>query len=53
MPLQNPISFLGVSWFTEYKDDFSFVYITANSQEMHFNTMTTAASAKARGIFSC
>ena len=38
--------------FPEYKDNFSFVYITANSQEMPSNTMARAASATARGIFS-
>ena len=52
MPLQNPISFLGVYRFSEYKDDFSFVYIPVNSQEMPSNTMSRAASATARGIFS-
>ena len=52
MPLQNPISFLGVVCFPECKDNFSFVYITANSQEMPSNTMARAASATARGIFS-
>ena len=38
--------------FPEYKDDFSFVYIPVNSQEMPSNTMARAASATARGIFS-
>ena len=52
MPLQNPISFLGVKLFSKYKDDFSFVYIPVNSQEMPSNTMARAASATARGIFS-
>jgi hypothetical protein len=30
MPFQNLKSFLGVLRFTEYKDDFSFVFITSN-----------------------
>ena len=38
--------------FPEYKDNFSFVYITANSQEMPSNAMARAASASAIGIFS-
>ena len=42
MPLQNPISFIGVLRFSEYKDNFSFVYIPVNSQEMPSNTMSRA-----------
>ena len=37
---------------SEYKDNCSFVYIRANSQEMPSNAMARAASATARGIFS-
>ena len=52
MPLQNPILYIGVYRFSKYNDDFSFVYIPVNSQEMPSNTMARAAYASARGIFS-
>ena len=50
MPFQNLELVLGVSWFTEYKDYFSFVYITTNHKRRP--TMARAASAAAGRIFN-
>ena len=48
MPFQNLKLFLGVLRFTEYKDDFSFVYITSN----HKRSPPMARVAVGR-IFPC
>ena len=49
--ISHSISFLGVNRYPEYKDDFSFVYIPVNSQEIPSNTMARAASATPEEYF--